>query len=115
MEIRIVKEKISKAELKKIAENGFGDIIKGTGDIKKEMLALGGELHSDSAGTLIEEGSNMEDIWGFNLYPDFSEGGRVDFVSLLNIKPSLGNRSMEIENPGIKEKLTKIIDKLIEW
>lgn len=114
MEIIIVKEKISQDELKKLAQSGFGDIIKGAVDLKEKILALGGELHFDAQERLIESGSESRDIWGFNIYPDYQNDRRIEFISLINIRPSAGNRSMEIQSPEIKTRITKIVDNLIE-
>jgi len=45
MLIKIIKDKISKAELAEIAKNQFGDLVKAVVDIEKEIIAIGGELH----------------------------------------------------------------------
>jgi hypothetical protein len=47
MEIKIINNPITKTELKKIAEDGFGDLIKAAVDIKQGIMAVGGELHMD--------------------------------------------------------------------
>ena len=35
---------------------------------------------------------------------------RIDFVSLINIRPSENNRSMEIQDPGVKDRVAAIIN-----
>ena len=115
MEIKIIKEKISEEEFKKIAQEGFGDIIKGVVDIKKEIIAVGGELHSDEQELLIDkEGSKSENLWGINIYPAKLREQWLEFNSLINIKPLFGNSSMEIESSEIKEKIKEIINKLVQ-
>jgi hypothetical protein len=37
----------------------------------------------------------------------------IEFDSMVNIKPGFGNRSRDVENPEIKEKIKKIISQLI--
>ncbi|MCM8766922.1 MAG: DUF5674 family protein [Candidatus Omnitrophica bacterium] len=104
--------KIKMSELKKIAEEMFDILVKGVVDIEKEILVIGGELHSDEEAILIENGSKQENLWGINLYPDEKENF-IEFDSVINIKPSLGNKSRDIEDPEIKEKIKKIVEKLV--
>jgi len=114
MEIKIVKKPIDKKELINIAKNQFGDLVKAVVDIEKEILAVGGEMHADEEILLIEkEGSNREYTWGINLYPGKSEEEWVEFDSIINLKPSLGNRSRGIDNPEIQEKIKNIIKRLV--
>jgi|SRR3989344_3862738 len=113
-EIRIIKEPITKDELKKIAQERFGDLAKGAIDIEQSIMALGGELHIDEAVKLHEEcQSKSEDMWGINLYPDKSGDDMIEFDSMINLKPSLGNRTRSVESFEIQEKIKKIVGKLI--
>lgn len=113
MEIKIVKDKITQDELKKIAQEGFGEIVKAVVDIEKEIMALGGELHSDANELLLENGSKQENLWGINIYPEKPEDGKIEFSALINIRPSIDNRSMEIQNSEIKKKIKQIVNKLL--
>jgi len=47
---------------------------------------------------------NKEDIWGANLYPYKSGDERLEYTSLINIRPGQGNLSMEIENDSLRKK-----------
>lgn len=47
MRIIIIKTPITKNRLTKIAEEGFGDLVKAVVDVEKGIMAIGGELHSD--------------------------------------------------------------------
>jgi len=115
MEIKIIKKKITKEELKKITQEGYGNTLKAVVDIEKEIIALGGEFHSDANALLIEkEGSNQRNIWGLNISPNKPEKQWIEFVSLINIRPADNNFDMEIQNPKIKEKIKQIVDKLIK-
>jgi len=113
MEIKIVKDKISLEEVKKMASENFGDMIKAVVDLKKEIIALGGELHADAEQVLLDDNSRQPDLWGINIYPDNVEEERIEFTSLINIRPQIGNRSVNIEIAEVKDKILKIIDKLI--
>ncbi|MFH0739565.1 MAG: DUF5674 family protein [bacterium] len=115
MEIKIVKDNISLGELRLMAQEGFGDFVKGVCDLEKEILALGGELHGDGYELLIENGSSGGDIWGFNIFPDLPKERCLEFTSLINIRPNLGNRSMEIQSEEIRQKIAQIINKIILW
>lgn len=115
MAIRIIKEPITRFELHQIAKERFGDLVKGAVDIEKGMMALGGELHIDEEVALIEqEKSKNENVWGINLYPDKKGEDFIEFDSLINIKPNFGNRSREVNNLEIKEKIINVVNELIK-
>ncbi len=114
MSIRIIKNPISKSELADIAKEEFGDLVKAVVDIEQEIMAVGGELHADEEVLLTEnEGSKRENTWGINIYPKKSEGEWIEFDSMINLKPIFGNRSRGVENDAIREKIKKIVEKLI--
>ncbi|MFN4227184.1 MAG: DUF5674 family protein [Candidatus Ratteibacteria bacterium] len=104
--------KIKMSELKKIAEQMFDILVKGVVDIEKEIMVIGGELHSDEEALLLENGSSPENLWGINLYPEQKENF-IEFDSVINIKPSFGNKSRDVESIEIKEKIKKIINELV--
>ena len=114
MEIKIVKDKIAKKELKKMAEETFLDMVKAVVDIKKEILAVGGELHADAETELLKLGSTQEALWGINLYPDKPKEQMIEFSSLINIRPRQDNRSMEITSEEIRNKIKAIINNIVE-
>jgi hypothetical protein len=75
----IVSESISLAELRKMAEERFGILVKAVIDVKKEIMAVDAELHADQEALLLEKGSRQEDLWGINIYPEMPENERVEF------------------------------------
>lgn len=101
------------AELKKIAQNQFGDLVKAAVDIEKEIMAIGGELHADAESVLLEHGSGQANIWGINLYPEKLDHFFIEFDSMINVRPSQGNRSRGVENPELRRKIAEIVKKLI--
>jgi hypothetical protein len=114
MEIKIIKNPITRFELKKIAQEGFGDIVKAAVDIEQGIMAVSGELHMDEQMLLIEqEGSRQEFVWGVNLYPEKQNEDFVEFDSMINLKPGFGNRIRGVDNPETKKKIIEIINKLI--
>lgn len=97
-----------------MANEDFGDIVKAVVDVTQEIMAVGGELHADEEVLLSEEeGSKREDTWGINLYPKKPENEWIEFDSMVNIKPHFGNRSRDVENMAIREKIKEIVKKLV--
>ncbi|MEK7659406.1 MAG: DUF5674 family protein [Patescibacteria group bacterium] len=113
-EIQIINEPIAILELKRIAEERFGDLVKAAVDIRQGIMAVGGEFHSDEQTFLIEKyGSKSEDTWGINLYPDKLRNEMIEFDSVINLRPLQDNRSRGIEDQKIRNEIEKIVAKLI--
>jgi len=115
MEIKIIKSAITRFELKKIAQEGFGDLVKGAVDIEQGIMALGGEMHMDEQMELIErENSKQEFVWGINLYPEKEGDDFIEFDSMVNLKPAFGNRTRGVDDLETKKKIVEIVKKLIK-
>ena len=114
MHIKIVKTQITKKELEKIAEESFGDLVKAVVDTKKGIMAIGGELHADEEAELLKSGSQQENLWGINLYPQKEREEFIEFDSVINLRPSQSNRSRSIQNPIIQKKVIDISKRLIK-
>ncbi len=52
---RIVREQLTRSELVAIASEQFGDMVKAVVDVEREIMALGGELHSDEEALLLDD------------------------------------------------------------
>lgn len=113
MGIRIVKDGISKSELIRMAENQFGDYLKVVVDVDRMVSAFGGDLHSDEEALLIDGGSRQEHLWGINLYLGKPRDEWIEFDSMINVRPSHGNRSRGIEKGEIREHISAIINDLV--
>lgn len=114
-ETKVIKTPIKLDEAKQMAIAGFGDRVKAVVDVEQQIMALGSELHVDSEAVLIgEHGSSREHTWGINIYPEKSGEDYVEFDSMVNIKPGFGNRNRGVSDPEIREKIKKIVAKLIE-
>ncbi|MFH0712379.1 MAG: DUF5674 family protein [Candidatus Jorgensenbacteria bacterium] len=115
MDIKVIKDSIGKNELEKIASAEFGEVVKAVVDTEQELMAIGGELHSDEEVLLAEKfGSKREYLWGINLYPKKFGGEWIEFDSMINIKPALGNRSRGVEDVKIREKVIQVVNKLVQ-
>lgn len=113
MPMEVVDKQIEKSKLFAIAKERFGDLVKAVVDIQQGIMVVGGELHSDEEAILLEKGSAQKDLWGINLYPDKSHEALIEFDSMINIRPSQGNRSRDVQDPQIREKIKEIVNYLI--
>lgn len=112
--MRLVDKKITLAELKKMASQTFGNLVKVVVDIEREIMVVDGEMHADEEKYLLDTGSKQDNLWGINLYPYEAEKNFIEFDSVINLRPRLNNFSRGVENPKIKEKIIQIINKLVE-
>ena len=111
--MQILQQPISRKELRLLAENTFGDMIKCVADVSEGLLALDAELHADLERLLLENGSAQENLWGFNLYPDEEGEDFIEYDSLINIRAWQGNPSRGISNPEIRDTIEKIVAQFI--
>ncbi len=114
MEIKITKDKISQAEIKELARQTFGDMVKVVVDVERKIMAAGGEMHADCEQVLLDDGSKQENLWGANIYPDSVGDDFIEYQSLINIRPKVGNRSMNIEDAIVRDKVKQVINSLVE-
>lgn len=114
MEILIVRTSVTKTALITMAEQQFGDMVKAVVDIDQGIMAIGGELHSDEEALLIEQGSLQKHLWGINLYPTHQASEWIEFDSMINVRPSGGNRSRSVERAEIREAVTEILNRLVQ-
>jgi len=109
----IVRDKISIVELKTAAAETFGDLVKAVVDVRRRIMAVGGDLHSDEEALLLEDGSSQRDLWGINLYPQFDDERRIEFDSVINIRPGQGNRSRGVDDSEIRESICSIVGEMV--
>ena len=110
--MEIVKDKISIQKLKEMAEKMFGNLIKAMVDIEKEIMAVDAPMHADLLELLIEkENSEPKNLWGINLYHEKTGEDFIEFDSIMNLKPDLGNRTRGVENENVRKKIIEIVKK----
>ncbi len=83
----------------------YETMIKIVVDIRRRILAGGGEMHSDCESVLLDNGSEQDDLWGANWYPAEQ---RIEFESLINIRPRLGNRNILIQDEDLRQKVESV-------
>lgn len=111
--MKIITKSITADELKKMAAIIFGDMVKAVVDIDKNIIALDAELHSDLEALLLEKGSKQKNLWGINIYPEIKGDEWIEFDSMINMRPSQGNKSRGVDNENIRIKILGIIEKRI--
>ena len=79
-------------------------------DLRRRIMAGGGEMHADCEAFLLADGSEQDDLWGANWYPAEQH---VEFESLINIRPRQGNRSMIIQSDDIRSRVAAITYELL--
>jgi hypothetical protein len=113
--MRIVesKNKVTLNELKKMAADRFGDLIKAVVDVKLAIMVIDKELYADEEALLIEKGSTQGDLWGINLHPEIEGDDFIAFGSMINLRPSQGNRSRGVADPEVRNHIQKIVADLV--
>jgi hypothetical protein len=79
-------------------------------DVRRRTLAGGGSMHSDCETALLDEASEQDDLWGANWFP---EEQRIEFESLINIRPRLGNRGIVIQDEGLRRSIEAVTRELL--
>ncbi len=111
--MQILGQPITRSELKALAQNTFGDMIKCVADVRRGLIAVDADLHADLERLLLEDGSAQENLWGFNLWVEEDEEDFIEFDSLINIRSWQGNSSRDVEDPEVRNVIKSIVDKFI--
>ncbi len=105
---------ISTEELKRMAEKMYGGLVKAVVDVEKNIMVVDAELHADEEALLLNQGSKLEHLWGINIYPDnIGKENWIEFDSMINLRPSQGNKSRLVKDENLKEKIKSIVKSLI--
>jgi len=91
----------------------FGDLVKAVIDVERRVVVVDAELHADQEAHLLAGGSRQQDLWGINLYPELSESEWIESDSMINLRPSFGNRSRGVDDPAIREKIAALVGDLV--
>ena len=105
----IVRDALSFGDLKQMAERLFGDMVKAVVDVERELLAVDAELHADLEALLLGDGSQQRSLWGINLYPELEGAAFIEFDSMINLRPSQGNRSRSVDDPAIRTRIAAVV------
>lgn len=105
----ILTERIAPEVLAHLVRASFGDMVKFVVDVERRVMAVGGELHADGEALLLEAGSRPTMLWGGNYYPGRGPADCIEYTSLINIRPSQGNRAMRLDDPALRERMRAIV------
>ena len=100
-------------DLRQLAAGRFGDMVKAVVDIERRTMVVDADLHADQEAELLAEGSRQEDLWGINLYPDVTGDEWLEFDSMINLRPSFGNRSRGVDDPAIRARIEDLVRGLV--
>lgn len=106
-------ETIALDEIRDLARTRFGDMIKGVVDLERGVLLLDADLHADEEASLLADGSKQANLWGINLYPDVVGDDWLEFDSLINLRPSFGNRSRGVDDAGRRATIAAFIARVV--
>ena len=84
-------------EIRVLAEARFGDA----------------DLHADQEASLLADGSTQANLWGINLYPDVVGSDWLEFDSMINLRPSSGNRSRGVDDAGTRAAIAAFIARVV--
>ena len=110
----IIRQQATPEQMRQMLE-ALGIYIKLAVDIKRGLLAGGGELHADCEQLLLADGSEQANVWGADWYPLKQT---VGYESIINIRPSANNRSMEIQSTALREQISDLSQTLlggVQW
>jgi hypothetical protein len=107
-DVLVVRERIERAELARLVQAHFEDMVKYVVDVERRVIGVGGEMHVDAEQALLERGSRQSDLWGANYYPGRGREACIEYTSLINIRPASGNRGMELQDPGLRQRVREI-------
>ena len=91
----------------------FDGLVKAVVDIERKIMVVDADMHADEEEFLLEKGSQQNDLWGINIYPALDGEQRIEFDSMINIRPAWGNRSRGVDDPAIREKIIQIVNNFI--
>ena len=76
-------------------------------------MLLEADLHADQEASLLADGSQQSDLWGINLYPDVAGEDWLEFDSMINLRPSFGNRSRGVDDPVTRVSIAAFIARVV--
>lgn len=106
----LVKSKLSKEQLAKAAVDLDG-YVKFVVDIENRIMTAGGARHVQGEEVLLQNGSKQANLWGGGI--DL-ETGKIDFDSMINVRPKDNNPSREVLSPDIRKIVEKIVREFIQ-
>lgn len=109
-----VAEPISLADLRALVPGRFRDFVKGVIDLQRGIMLLDADMHADQEAVLLAEGSRQVDLWGINVYPQLDAPDWLEFDSMINLRPSFGNRSRGVDDEATRTAIATLVESLVQ-
>jgi hypothetical protein len=106
-------EPITIAELRQLVPGRFRDFTKGVVDLRRGILIIDADMHADQEAALLAEGSAQRDLWGINLYPQLDGPDWLEFDSMINLRPSFGNRTRGVDDAATRDAIAALLTSLV--
>ena len=94
----------SAEEIKQLAEE-FEVFVKIVIDVEKKICSAGANRHYENEKILLERGSKQANLWGGGMDLETKD---ITIDSMINIRPSEGNRSNQIQDPLTRQKFEEL-------
>ena len=78
-DIVLIDKPVTLEEVKSVAAQKFGDMVKAVVDIEQETMAIGAGMHADEEVFLLDRGSKHENLWGINIYHGLEMPDMIEF------------------------------------
>ncbi len=111
--MKIIRDTISIPDLKEMSQMWYGELVKAVVDVDRGIMAVDGEMHADEEQLLLRDGSKQEHLWGINIYPNKEGDDRIEFDSMINVRPSQHNMSRSVEDETLQKTIRSIVDKIV--
>jgi hypothetical protein len=112
--MEILRTRIALSHLRNNCMNHFEELVKADVDLGREVMAVDAAMHADLEEALLQDGAEQADVWGINLYPDNPRDSFIEYTSLINIRPSQDNFSMEIQDPELRDRIRAVVEGLVD-
>ena len=113
MKIVTAQTPLSLEALRQMAAARFGDLVKAVIDIERRIMVVDAELHADEEAELLADGSRQEDLWRINLYPDLPESEWLEFDPMINLRPSIGNRTRGVDDSKTRDRIAAMVTEFV--
>ena len=101
-------------ELRRLVPGRFRDFVRGVVDLQRGVMLIDADMHADQESALLAVGSRRRDLWGINLYPDVEGAEWLEFDSMINLRPSFGNRSRGVDDAATREGIAALVSTLVK-
>ena len=111
--MQIIRGKITLDELKEMSKKMQDSLVKAVVDIERHIMSVDAGMHAEEEEELLEDGSLQEHLWGINIYPYEPVDTWIEFDSMINLRPSYGNRTRGVDDIKTQEIIKKIVNTMV--